>query len=125
MSKTNFYSPIGLVRLLKQVSPRHPYRVIQISADDSKDCHQHSFVKEFLKSSHDILEPEKSASIMHSETPTRKTKKSKISSASSSSVFHVKPKIQVCDQRAKRRKALRQHSHSCIFRIKLSNYSHP
>ncbi|GBM61962.1 hypothetical protein AVEN_60818-1 [Araneus ventricosus] len=37
MNKTGFYSPIGLTRILKQVNPRHPYRVLQMRPDDFKD----------------------------------------------------------------------------------------
>ncbi|GBM04385.1 hypothetical protein AVEN_35570-1 [Araneus ventricosus] len=37
MNKTDFYSPIELIRILKQVNPRHAYRVIQMRPDDFKD----------------------------------------------------------------------------------------
>ncbi|GBM30165.1 hypothetical protein AVEN_134209-1 [Araneus ventricosus] len=37
MNKTDLYSPIGLIRILKQVNPRYPYRVIQMRPDDFKD----------------------------------------------------------------------------------------
>ncbi|GBL96728.1 hypothetical protein AVEN_111863-1 [Araneus ventricosus] len=37
INKTDFYSPIGLIKILKQVNPRHPYRVIQMWRDDFKD----------------------------------------------------------------------------------------
>ncbi|GBN40359.1 hypothetical protein AVEN_215068-1 [Araneus ventricosus] len=37
MNKTDFYFPIGLIRILKQVNPRHPYRVIQMRPEDLKD----------------------------------------------------------------------------------------
>ncbi|GBM20885.1 hypothetical protein AVEN_253694-1 [Araneus ventricosus] len=37
MNKTDFYSPIGLIRILKQVNPSRPYSVIQMRPDDFKD----------------------------------------------------------------------------------------
>ncbi|GBM17964.1 hypothetical protein AVEN_111109-1 [Araneus ventricosus] len=37
MNKIDFYSPIGLIRILKQVNPRHPYRVVQLRPDDFRD----------------------------------------------------------------------------------------
>ncbi|GBM10216.1 hypothetical protein AVEN_177485-1 [Araneus ventricosus] len=37
MNKTDFYSPIGLITILKQVNPRHPYRVIEMRPDDYKN----------------------------------------------------------------------------------------
>lgn len=37
MSKTEVYSPVGLVRLLKKVSVKKPFRVIQMKAVDFKD----------------------------------------------------------------------------------------
>ncbi|GBN48489.1 hypothetical protein AVEN_238656-1 [Araneus ventricosus] len=37
MNKIDFYSPIGLIRILKQVNPRQPYHVIQMRPDDFKD----------------------------------------------------------------------------------------
>ncbi|GBO41299.1 hypothetical protein AVEN_223067-1 [Araneus ventricosus] len=37
MNKTDFYSPFGLIRILKQVHPRHPYSDIQMQLGDFKD----------------------------------------------------------------------------------------
>ncbi|GBL97510.1 hypothetical protein AVEN_162966-1 [Araneus ventricosus] len=37
MNKTDFYSPIGLIRILKQVNPRRPHCVIQMQPYDFKD----------------------------------------------------------------------------------------
>lgn len=35
--KNDFYSPIGLVRLLKQVNVNNPFRIIQMKPEDFKD----------------------------------------------------------------------------------------
>ncbi|GBN57845.1 hypothetical protein AVEN_160618-1 [Araneus ventricosus] len=37
MNKTDFYSPLGLIRILKQINPEHPYHAIQMQFDDFKD----------------------------------------------------------------------------------------
>ncbi|GBN39125.1 hypothetical protein AVEN_39210-1 [Araneus ventricosus] len=84
INKTDFYFPIGLVRILKQVNPRHPYRVIQMRPDDLKDFQGTAKLLNYkfapftstailkfsrtlhtvnFKASHDNLEPENSANI--------------------------------------------------------------
>ncbi|GBO13188.1 hypothetical protein AVEN_124412-1 [Araneus ventricosus] len=90
MNKTDFYSPIGLIRILKQVNPRYPYRVIQMLPDDFKDFQETAKLTDYKivpfnsvaienlahgKTSHDKLEPENSANIKFAETSIRGTKK--------------------------------------------------
>lgn len=112
MNKTDFYSPLGLVRILKSVNRHNPYRVIQMKTNDFKDfggaakllnykCVPFTQVSQlkftqvfstvFYKVSHDDYEPVNAASIKFLETPRRDKK---VSSPCSQSVFDVKPKQQ-------------------------------
>ncbi|GBN98019.1 hypothetical protein AVEN_221137-1 [Araneus ventricosus] len=96
MNKTDFYSPIGLIRILKQVNPRHPYRVIQMRSADFKDFQGTAKLLNYMivpfasvtvlkftrtlhtvnfKTSHDKFEPENSANIKFTETSMRDSKK--------------------------------------------------
>ncbi|GBL92981.1 hypothetical protein AVEN_54621-1 [Araneus ventricosus] len=90
INKINFYSPIGLIRILKQVNPRHPYRVRKMRPDDFKDFQRTAnlliykivpfTIVEILKfsvnfkASHDKLEPENSSNIKFAETSIRGSK---------------------------------------------------
>ncbi|GBN81666.1 hypothetical protein AVEN_17906-1 [Araneus ventricosus] len=119
MNKTDFYSPIGLIRILKQANPRRPYRVIQMRSDDFKDiqgiakvlnCKIVPFtivaILKFSRTLHtvnfktslDKLEPENSANIKFAETSIRGSKKhmeqKKSSENCNLSVFQVTPKVQ-------------------------------
>ncbi|GBM73615.1 hypothetical protein AVEN_45016-1 [Araneus ventricosus] len=119
MNKTDFYSPIGLIRILKQANPRHPYRVIQMRSDDFKDFQGTAELLNYkivpctivailkfsrtlhtvnLKTSLDKLEPENSANIKFAETSIRGSKKhikqKKTSENCKLSVFQVTPKVQ-------------------------------
>ncbi|GBN16974.1 hypothetical protein AVEN_140007-1 [Araneus ventricosus] len=92
MNKIDFYSPIGLIRILKQVNPRHAYRVIQMRPHDFKDFQGTAKLLNYkivpftsvavlkfsrtlhtgnLRTSHDKLEPENSANIKFAETSIR------------------------------------------------------
>ncbi|GBO11939.1 hypothetical protein AVEN_216931-1 [Araneus ventricosus] len=96
MNKTDFYSPIALIRILKQVNPRQQYRVIQMRPDDFKDFQETAKLLNYkivpfasaailkfsrtlhtmnLKTSHDKIEPENSANIKFAETSIRGPKK--------------------------------------------------
>ncbi|GBN65007.1 hypothetical protein AVEN_57018-1 [Araneus ventricosus] len=131
MNKTDFYSPIGLIRILKQVNPRHPYRVIQMWSDDFKDFQETAKLLTYkivpctsvvilkfsrtlhtvnFRTSHDKLEPDNSANIKFAETCIRGSKKhieqKKSSENCNLSVFQVTPKVQkaakeVSDQKRK------------------------
>ncbi|GBM82371.1 hypothetical protein AVEN_271592-1 [Araneus ventricosus] len=89
MNKTDFYSPIGLIRILRQVNPRHPYRVIQMRPVDFKDFQGTAKLSDYnivpfpsvaivkfsrtlhaviFKTSDDKLEPENSANIKFVES---------------------------------------------------------
>ncbi|GBM59703.1 hypothetical protein AVEN_204723-1 [Araneus ventricosus] len=95
MNRTDFYSPIGLIRILKQVNPRHPYRVIQMRPDDFKyflgtakllDYNSVPFTSVAIlkfsrtlhtvifKTSHDKLDPENSANTKFAQTSIRGSK---------------------------------------------------
>lgn len=84
MNKINFYSPLGLVRILKSVDRHNPYYVIQMKTSDFKDlgavakllnykCVPFTQVAElkftqvfatvFYKVSHDDYEPVNAANI--------------------------------------------------------------
>ncbi|GBM06057.1 hypothetical protein AVEN_49437-1 [Araneus ventricosus] len=131
MDKTDFYSPIGLIRILKQVNPSHPYSVIQMRPDDFKDFEETAKLLNYkivpftrmailkfsrtlntvnFKTSHDKLEPENSANIKFAETSMRDSKthikQKKISENCNLSVFQVTLKVQktakeVSDQKKK------------------------
>ncbi|GBN09717.1 hypothetical protein AVEN_51341-1 [Araneus ventricosus] len=96
--KTEFYSPIGLIRILKQVNPRHPYRVIQMQPDDFKDFRGTARLLNYkivlfinvavlkfsrilhtvnFKTSHDKLEPENYANIKFAEPSMRDSRNRK------------------------------------------------
>ncbi|KAG8299377.1 hypothetical protein J6590_102651, partial [Homalodisca vitripennis] len=122
MKKHESNSPIGLVRILKQVSRHQPYLIIKMQPADFKNFTETSKLlnyKEvpfasvsrlrftrtlytiFIKSSHDPLEPENCKYIKFSEPPQRKCKKQTLSaskqpssSSSEVNVLAVKPKIQ-------------------------------
>lgn len=119
MNKSDFFSPIGLIRILKQISPRNPYRVIQMKPDDFKDFQGTAKLLNYkavpftsvavlkftrtlhtvnYKSSHDKFEPDNSANIKFGETPQRnakkQTKRKTTSECNSLSVFQVTPKPQ-------------------------------
>ncbi|GBM12940.1 hypothetical protein AVEN_163997-1 [Araneus ventricosus] len=95
MSKNDFHSPIVLIRILKQVVLRHPYRVIQMHPDDFKDFQGTAkflnykivsftsvanlkFTRTLLtvnfKTSNDKFEPENYADIKFAETSMRDSK---------------------------------------------------
>lgn len=111
MQKTDFYSPIGLIRILKSINPKNPYRVLQMKPSDFKDYavtaklfnykdvpftqvasvkFTQSYSDVFYKTSHDPLEPENCGNIKHNETPNRKTKKK---SQQPLNVFSIKPSV--------------------------------
>ncbi|GBL93030.1 hypothetical protein AVEN_54661-1 [Araneus ventricosus] len=92
MNKTDFYSPIGLIRILKQDNPRHPYHVIQMRPDDFKGFKGTAKLSNYkivpftsvavlkftrtlhtvnFKTSQDKFEPENSANIKFAETSMR------------------------------------------------------
>ncbi|KAG8321733.1 hypothetical protein J6590_041185 [Homalodisca vitripennis] len=113
MRKTDFYnSPIGLIRILKQVNRTNPYRVIQMKQTYFKDFSATSQLLNYklipftqvgvlkftqvlhivdYKTSHDWYEPLNRVNLKYNETPKR-TKSH--SSLSSSSVLNVTPKLQ-------------------------------
>lgn len=128
MRATDFYSPIGLIRILKSVSTSNPYKVIQMKESDFKDfaatakllnyktipftktsvlvfTQQLSVVQ--FKSSHDPYEPMNAANVRHAEKPLRRRKKSEPSTFDSTvSVFEIRPKVQkkipeICDLKKK------------------------
>lgn len=117
MNKQESFSPIGLVRILKQVSRHRPYRIIQMKPTDLKNFADTAkllnykvvpytnvsslkFTRTFhtihFKTSHDPFEPENCKSIKFTDPPQRKCKKQSPSSniESSVNVLLVKPKIQ-------------------------------
>ncbi|GBN01884.1 hypothetical protein AVEN_63112-1 [Araneus ventricosus] len=119
MNKTGFYSPIGLIRILKQVNRRHPCRVIQMRPDDFKDFQGMAKLSIYknvpftsvailkfsrtlhtvnLKTFHDKLEPENSANIKFAETSKSGSRKHikqiKTSENCNLSVIQVTPKVQ-------------------------------
>lgn len=112
MSKTDFYSLIRLIRILKSFNTHNPYKVIQLKPNDFKDygatakllnhktipftevcmldfTQQRSVIK--FKTSHHPLEPMQSANIKFSETPLRHKKN--MQRLPSPSVFDIKPKV--------------------------------
>lgn len=115
MRKAEFYSPIGLIRILKQVNRSNPYRVIQMRPHDFKEYSttaklfnyklipftqvsvlsfsQTSHIVQY-KTSHDRYEPMNCVNVKFNETPKRK--RTIEGPASTSSVFNVKPKVQAC-----------------------------
>ncbi|GBL91819.1 hypothetical protein AVEN_172744-1 [Araneus ventricosus] len=131
MNKIDFYSLIGLIRILKQVNRRHPYRVIQMWPDDFKDYQGTAKLLNYkivafasvvilkfsrtlhtvnFKTSHDKLEPENSVNIKFAETSIRGSKKhikqKKTSENCNLSAFQITPKVQkaskeVSDQKMK------------------------
>ncbi|GBM93308.1 hypothetical protein AVEN_99994-1 [Araneus ventricosus] len=119
MNKTDLYSPIGLIVILRQVNPRHPYHVIQMRPDDFKDFQATSNILNYkivpftsfqvlkfsrtlytvnFRTSHDNLELENSANINFAETYMRDSEKhikqKKTPENCNLSVFHVTPKVQ-------------------------------
>ncbi|GBM52306.1 hypothetical protein AVEN_126388-1 [Araneus ventricosus] len=118
MNKTDFYSPIGIIIILKHVYPRRPYSVIQMRPDDINDFQGIAKLLNYkivtftsvailkfsrtlhtvnFKTSHDKLEPENSADIKFAEASIRGSKKhieqKKTSENCNLSVFQVTPKV--------------------------------
>lgn len=117
MNKTDFYSPIGLVRLLKGVSRHNPYKIIQMRASDFKNFsetakllnyravpytqvsvlqHSQTFGVILYKTSHDELEPYNAANLKFLETPKPRKQKKQQTETLSVSVFEVRPKVLRC-----------------------------
>ena len=139
MRKTDFYSPIGLIRMLKQVNRKNPYRVIQMKPRDFKDYSltaklfnyksvpfsnvavlkftQTSHIIHF-KSSHDRNEPMNCANVKFNEKPNRKNA---ATSPTTSTVLNVKPKIQNCTKElADLKKILKLHFRLCLSRTEIT-----
>jgi hypothetical protein len=95
MKKTDFYSPIGLIRILRSINRYNPYRIIQMKSDDFKNFGQTAKLFNykavpftqvstlkfhqtlgivFYKTSHDEYEPINMADIKFLETPKRNTR---------------------------------------------------
>lgn len=150
MNKIDFYSPLGLIRLLKGVSRQNPYKIIQMSTSDFNNFagtkkllnykavpysqvsiiqHTQAFGEILYKTSHDELEPYNAANIKFMETP-KQCKKSKKSynqktEPSSLSVFEVRPKGLRCTTTIPylKKNTLKVLILSCPFRIESSTMS--
>lgn len=115
MSKTEFYSPLGLIRILKQINQHNPYRIIQMQPRDFKDFASTAKLLNYknipytkvaylefsqilhvinFKTTHDPYEPINTANIKYISTPLRKRKNnSPLSGNIGVAVLEIKPKV--------------------------------
>lgn len=109
MAKTDFYSVIGLIRILKSINRQNPYKIIQMKPQDFKDfasCAKllnyknvpfsqvsslhftRSFSVVYFKTSYDECEPTNCTNIRFLETRRRQS-----SNGKTTTVFDVRPKV--------------------------------